>query len=67
MHQHQTSIVQRKRKSLRRQRMARRVLPFLASLFAKREALAVHAVATPYRGRSHFDVGGRSRAAQLGG
>ena len=33
MHQHQTSIVQRKRKSLRRQRMARRVLPFLASLF----------------------------------
>ncbi|MDB5236800.1 MAG: hypothetical protein JWR44_3793 [Hymenobacter sp.] len=33
MHQHQTSIVQRKRKSLRRQRLARRVLPFLASLF----------------------------------
>ena len=33
MHQHHTSIVQRKRKSLRRQRMARRVLPFLASLF----------------------------------
>jgi hypothetical protein len=30
---HQTSIVQRKRKSLRRQRLARRVLPFLASLF----------------------------------
>jgi hypothetical protein len=33
MHQHQPSIVQRKRKSLRRQRLARRVLPFLASLF----------------------------------
>ncbi|HEX8329217.1 MAG TPA: murein L,D-transpeptidase catalytic domain family protein [Hymenobacter sp.] len=30
---HQTSIVQRKRKALRRQRIARRVLPFLASLF----------------------------------
>jgi len=30
---HQTSIIQRKRKSLRRQRLARRVLPFLASLF----------------------------------
>jgi hypothetical protein len=30
---HQTSIVQRKRKSLRRQRLARRVLPFLVSLF----------------------------------
>ncbi|MBF9219565.1 murein L,D-transpeptidase catalytic domain family protein [Hymenobacter sp. BT662] len=29
----QTSIVQRKRKVLRRQRLARRVLPFLASLF----------------------------------
>jgi hypothetical protein len=29
----QTSIVQRKRKTLRRQRLARRVLPFLASLF----------------------------------
>ena len=34
MHMHQTSVVQRKRKSQRRsQRMARRVLPFLASLF----------------------------------
>jgi hypothetical protein len=33
MHQHQPSIVQRKRKTLRRQRLARRVLPFLASLF----------------------------------
>ena len=33
MHQHKPSIVQRKRKSLRRQRLARRVLPFLASLF----------------------------------
>ncbi|WP_046246611.1 murein L,D-transpeptidase catalytic domain family protein [Hymenobacter terrenus] len=30
---HQTSVVQRKRKSQRRQRLARRVLPFLASLF----------------------------------
>jgi len=29
----QPSIIQRKRKSLRRQRLARRVLPFLASLF----------------------------------
>ena len=34
MHMHQTSVVQRKRKSQRRsQRIARRVLPFLASLF----------------------------------
>ena len=33
MHTHQLSIVQRKRKVLRRQRVARRVLPFLASLF----------------------------------
>ena len=33
MHQPHPSIVQRKRKSLRRQRLARRVLPFLASLF----------------------------------
>ena len=34
MHMHQTSVVQRKRKSQRRsQRVARRVLPFLASLF----------------------------------
>lgn len=32
-----------------------RNMPFLASLYARREALAVHAVATPYRGRSHFD------------
>lgn len=30
-------------------------MPFLASLYGRREALAVHAVATPYRGRSHFD------------
>ena len=30
---HQTSVIQRKRKTLRRQRLARRVLPFLASLF----------------------------------
>ena len=34
MHVHQTSVVQRKRKSQRRaQRVARRVLPFLAALF----------------------------------
>lgn len=30
-------------------------MPFLGGLFEKREALAVHATATPYRGRSHFD------------
>lgn len=30
-------------------------MAFLAGLFEKREALAVHAVASPYRGRSHFD------------
>lgn len=30
-------------------------MPFLHSLYQKGEALAVHAVATPYRGRSHFD------------
>ncbi|HEX8507771.1 MAG TPA: murein L,D-transpeptidase catalytic domain family protein, partial [Hymenobacter sp.] len=30
---HQPSVIHRKRKSLRRQRIARRVLPFLASLF----------------------------------
>jgi uncharacterized protein (DUF1501 family) len=30
-------------------------MPFLHGLFQKREALAVHAVSTPYRGRSHFD------------
>ena len=30
-------------------------LPFLHGLYQKREALFVHAVATPYRGRSHFD------------
>jgi uncharacterized protein (DUF1501 family) len=28
---------------------------FLAGLFERREALAVHAAASPYRGRSHFD------------
>lgn len=32
-----------------------RNMPFLAELFARKQALAVHAVATPYRGRSHFD------------
>jgi uncharacterized protein (DUF1501 family) len=30
-------------------------MPFLHELYKKREALAVHAIATPYRGRSHFD------------
>ena len=30
-------------------------MPFLHALYVKREALAVHAVASPYRGRSHFD------------
>ncbi len=30
-------------------------MPYLHGLYQKREALAVHAVATPYRGRSHFD------------
>jgi uncharacterized protein (DUF1501 family) len=30
-------------------------MPFLHALYQKREALIVHAVATPYRGRSHFD------------
>lgn len=30
-------------------------MPFLHSLYLKREALGLHAVATPYRGRSHFD------------
>ena len=30
-------------------------MPFLHALYQKREALAVHAVSTPYRGRSHFD------------
>jgi uncharacterized protein (DUF1501 family) len=28
---------------------------FLAELFKRREALAIHAISTPYRGRSHFD------------
>ena len=45
-------------------------MTYLHSLFVKGEALAVHAVATPYRGRSHFDgqdvlesgLGGVSRA-----
>lgn len=30
-------------------------MPFLHGLYLKREAVIVHAVATPYRGRSHFD------------
>jgi uncharacterized protein (DUF1501 family) len=30
-------------------------MAFLGGLFAKGEALAVHAAASPYRGRSHFD------------
>jgi uncharacterized protein (DUF1501 family) len=30
-------------------------MPFLAELYQRRQALALHAVATPYRGRSHFD------------
>jgi uncharacterized protein (DUF1501 family) len=30
-------------------------MPFLHELYKRREALAVHAVSTPYRGRSHFD------------
>lgn len=32
-----------------------RNMPFLAELYQRRQALAVHAVASPYRGRSHFD------------
>jgi uncharacterized protein (DUF1501 family) len=30
-------------------------MPFVHDLYRKREAMAVHAVSTPYRGRSHFD------------
>ena len=30
-------------------------MPFLHALYLKREATIIHAVATPYRGRSHFD------------
>lgn len=30
-------------------------MPFLGELYQRRQALALHAVATPYRGRSHFD------------
>lgn len=51
MHSQQPSIVQRKRKSLRRQRLARRVLPFLASLF----------LATPMAGNIQQSVAGSSR------
>lgn len=51
MHQHQPSIVQRKRQSLRRQRLTRRVLPFLASLF----------LATPLAGNIQQSVAGTAR------
>ena len=51
MHQHQPSIVQRKRQSLRRQRLARRVLPFLASLF----------LATPLAGNIQQSMAGTAR------
>ena len=30
-------------------------MPYLHSLYLKREAIGIHAVATPYRDRSHFD------------
>jgi uncharacterized protein (DUF1501 family) len=30
-------------------------MPFIHELYQRRQAMAVHAVATPYRGRSHFD------------
>ncbi len=30
-------------------------MPYLAHLYQKREAIIIHAVSTPYRGRSHFD------------
>ena len=30
-------------------------MPFLHTLYLEKEAIGVHAVATPYRGRSHFD------------
>ena len=30
-------------------------MPYLHSLYLKREVMIIHAVATPYRGRSHFD------------
>ncbi len=30
-------------------------MPLLHALYQKREALMLHALATPYRGRSHFD------------
>lgn len=32
-----------------------RGMPFLHELYGKREALLFHAIASPYRGRSHFD------------
>jgi hypothetical protein len=49
---HQTSIIHRKRKSLRRQRLARRVLPFLASLF----------LATPMAGPVTKSLAGTSQS-----
>jgi hypothetical protein len=49
---HQTSIIHRKRKSLRRQRLARRVLPFLASLF----------LATPMAGPVTKSLAGTSKS-----
>jgi uncharacterized protein (DUF1501 family) len=35
--------------------MLNAAMPYLHQLYRKREALGIHAVATPYRGRSHFD------------
>jgi hypothetical protein len=52
---HQTSIIQRKRKSLRRQRLARRVLPFLASLF----------LATPMAGPVTKSMAGGSPSGEV--
>ena len=57
MHMHQTSVVQRKRTSQRRsQRMARRVLPFLASLF----------LATPLAGPITRSMAGDSHRSTMG-
>ena len=52
---HQTSVVQRKRKVQRRQRLARRVLPFLASLF----------LATPLAGPITKSMAGDSSRNEL--
>lgn len=30
-------------------------MPFLASLYGRKQAIIAHAIASPYRGRSHFD------------